>query len=87
MNKPLFSFPNETSFQRSIVHPLVLFEILDQYMRRDKGDRIIGALLGTIYNDTVEIRDCFTIPHGDDEDKDVCYFIFEINFKKIGCFN
>lgn len=46
------------------VHPVVIFNILDQYVRRgEKQDRVIGTLLGAYYDGTIEIKNCFPVPH------------------------
>jgi len=51
------------------VHPVVVFSVLDQYRRRgDKQQRVIGTLLGSISADgVVEIKNCFPVPHTEDE--------------------
>jgi len=46
------------------VHPVVIFNILDQYVRRgEKQDRVIGTLLGSYYDGTIEIKNSFPVPH------------------------
>lgn len=46
------------------VHPVVIFNILDHYIRRsEQQDRVIGTLLGVNYEGNIEIRDCFPVPH------------------------
>jgi len=46
------------------VHPTVLFQIVNAYERRNL-DRtsILGTLLGTIDKTTVEVSNCFVVPH------------------------
>jgi len=46
------------------VHPTVLFQIVNAYERRNM-DRtsILGTLLGSIDNDSVEVTNCFVVPH------------------------
>jgi translation initiation factor 3 subunit F len=46
------------------VHPTVLFQIVNAYERRNL-DRtsILGTLLGTIDKNTVEVSNCFVVPH------------------------
>ena len=53
------SVPNEK------VHPVVLFNILDHYTRRNEGqDRVIGTLLGSVNSDgSVEVKNSFPVPH------------------------
>ncbi|KAI3470857.1 hypothetical protein Pfo_027520 [Paulownia fortunei] len=47
------------------VHPLVIFNICDSYVRRpDQEERVIGTLLGSVLPDgTVDIRNCYALPH------------------------
>jgi len=46
------------------VHPTVLFQIVNAYERRNL-DRtsILGTLLGTIDKNSVEVTNCFVVPH------------------------
>ncbi|KAH8821055.1 JAB1/Mov34/MPN/PAD-1 ubiquitin protease-domain-containing protein [Xylogone sp. PMI_703] len=58
-----------------VIQPQVVFSILDHAIRRDIRDtqstRVIGALLGTRSEDgiEVEVRNCFAIPHTENEDQ------------------
>ncbi|KAB2047040.1 Eukaryotic translation initiation factor 3 subunit F -like protein [Gossypium arboreum] len=47
------------------VHPLVIFNICDCYVRRpDQAERVIGTLLGSVLPDgTVDIRNSYAVPH------------------------
>ncbi|KAK2198394.1 bifunctional Rpn11-EIF3F [Babesia duncani] len=47
------------------LHPVVIFTILDSYMRREEGQHnVIGTLLGIVCEgNTVEITDCFVDRH------------------------
>jgi translation initiation factor 3 subunit F len=49
------------------VHPVVLFNILDHYTRRNDGqERVIGTLLGHINSDgSVEVKNSFPVPHNE----------------------
>lgn len=50
------------------VHPVVIFNILDQFLRRSEGqDRVIGTLLGVNVDGVIEIRNCFPVPHTEGE--------------------
>jgi translation initiation factor 3 subunit F len=50
------------------VHPVVIFNILDHFIRRTEGqDRVIGTLLGVNVEGTIEIRNCFPVPHTEGE--------------------
>lgn len=53
------------------VHPLVIFNICDCYVRRpDQADRIIGTLLGSVLPDgTVDIRNSYAVPHSESQDQ------------------
>lgn len=53
-------------YERVTVHPVVVFNILDHFIRRpETSGRVIGTLLGSINEEegTVEIRNCFPVPH------------------------
>lgn len=46
------------------VRPLVVFQILDRFLRRHEDqERVIGTLLGTVVNGVVEITNSFPVPH------------------------
>lgn len=53
------------------VHPLVIFNICDCFVRRpDQADRIIGTLLGSVLPDgTVDIRNSYAVPHSESQDQ------------------
>ncbi|CAI9534811.1 unnamed protein product, partial [Staurois parvus] len=52
------------------VHPVVLASIVDSYERRNEGAaRVIGTLLGTTDKHSVEITNCFSVPHNESEDE------------------
>ncbi|XP_046982310.1 eukaryotic translation initiation factor 3 subunit F [Schistocerca americana] len=52
------------------VHPVVLFQIVDAYERRNAdAHRVIGTLLGTADKGTVEVTNCFCVPHKEYEDQ------------------
>lgn len=53
------------------VHPLVIFNICDCYVRRpDQSDRVIGTLLGSVLPDgTVDIRNSYAVPHNESSDQ------------------
>ncbi|CAN1257059.1 Eukaryotic translation initiation factor 3 subunit F [Linum perenne] len=60
------------------VHPLVIFNICDCYVRRpDQSERVIGTLLGSVLPDgTVDIRNSFAVPHNESSDQvalDIAY--------------
>lgn len=47
------------------IHPIVIFGVLDHYLRRQEGqERVIGTLLGTRDEDgKVEITNSYAVPH------------------------
>ncbi|CAI9774892.1 unnamed protein product [Fraxinus pennsylvanica] len=53
------------------VHPLVVFNICDFYVRRpDQAERVIGTLLGSVLPDgTVDIRNSYAVPHNESSDQ------------------
>jgi len=49
-----------------IVHPLVLLHVLDHHSRRQEASgRVIGTLLGRRDGRTVEVTNCFAVPHAE----------------------
>jgi translation initiation factor 3 subunit F len=56
---------------RVIVHPLVLLHVLDHHTRRqEESGRVIGTLLGRRDgNGTVEVTNCFAVPHAERGDE------------------
>ncbi|KAJ2161952.1 hypothetical protein GGF46_001048 [Coemansia sp. RSA 552] len=61
-----------TTTQQCYIHPVVLFSILDHFLRRNETqDRVIGTLLGVRSDDgrVVEIRSCFAVPHFETEEE------------------
>ncbi|XVE69370.1 hypothetical protein DITRI_Ditri09bG0146800 [Diplodiscus trichospermus] len=59
-----FSVPSTASLSAK-VHPLVIFNICDCYVRRpDQAERVIGTLLGSVLPDgAVDIRNSYAVPH------------------------
>ena len=52
------------------VEPVVLFNIVDHFSRRDQGqDFVVGTLLGTEDNGVVTVSSCFPVPHTEVEDQ------------------
>ncbi|XP_053330690.1 eukaryotic translation initiation factor 3 subunit F [Spea bombifrons] len=52
------------------VHPVVLASIVDSYERRNEGAaRVIGTLLGTADKHSIEVTNCFSVPHNESEDE------------------
>nr|XP_043632231.1 eukaryotic translation initiation factor 3 subunit F-like [Erigeron canadensis] len=63
-------FPLSTSLSAK-VHPLVIFNICDCFVRRpDQAERVIGTLLGSVLPDgTVDIRNSYVVPHNESSDQ------------------
>lgn len=52
------------------VHPVVLFQIVDAYERRNADSmRVIGTLLGSVDKGVVEVSNCFCLPHKESSDQ------------------
>jgi len=55
-----------------VVHPTVLFSIVDAFERRpEEARRVIGTLLGSIEKGGyhVEVTNCFAVPHNESQDE------------------
>jgi translation initiation factor 3 subunit F len=51
-------------YKKIKIEPVILFSILDSYMRREKeSERIVGTLMGSIEDGIVSINNCFVVPH------------------------
>ncbi|KAM0013218.1 putative eukaryotic translation initiation factor 3 subunit F, MPN domain-containing protein [Helianthus debilis subsp. tardiflorus] len=63
-------FPLSTSLSAK-VHPLVIFNICDCFVRRpDQAERVIGTLLGSVLSDgTVDVRNSYVVPHNESSDQ------------------
>lgn len=62
----LFDEPSDTTVTRVVVHPLVLFHVLDHHTRRQEDTgRVIGTLLGRRDGNVVEVTNCFSVPHAE----------------------
>ena len=54
------------------VHPVVLLQICDAYVRRkEEQERVIGSLLGVLDKEKgqIEIRSCYVVPHNESADQ------------------
>lgn len=62
---------DENAVKQVIVHPVVLFHILDHHTRRQESTgRVIGTLLGRrLDNSTVEVTNSFSVPHAERGDE------------------
>lgn len=73
-NRTVLQFSSSSSSSQSLsakVHPLVVFNICDCYVRRpDQAERVIGTLLGSVLPDgTVDIRNSYAVPHNESVDQ------------------
>ncbi|KNA22940.1 hypothetical protein SOVF_029310 [Spinacia oleracea] len=68
--KTVLQFGGSTSLNVK-VHPLVIFNICDCYVRRpDQAERVIGTLLGSVLSDgTVDVRNSYAVPHNEFSDQ------------------
>lgn len=64
------------------VHPLVIFNICDCYVRRpDQAERVIGTLLGSVLTDgTIDIRNSYAVPHNESSDQVLLCSFFNTHF-------
>lgn len=67
------------------VHPIVIFNICDCYVRRpDQAERVIGTLLGSVLPDgTVDVRNSYAVPHNESSDQVIPLFYFHSKFEII----
>jgi translation initiation factor 3 subunit F len=78
------ALPTAVSTPTLMVSPVVLFIILDHYLRRDDDQRqVVGTLLGVRSDDgrSIEIRNAFSVPF-DGNSKKVLEYKRESNYKK-----
>lgn len=70
------------------VHPLIIFNISDYYVRRpDQAERVIGTLLGCVLPDgTVDIRNSYAVPHNESSDQVHLFLQFLATFFLCICF-
>ena len=50
------------------VHPVVIYQICDSFIRRNEGqERVIGTLLGNIEGGVAVVKNCFTVIHSEQD--------------------
>ncbi|KAG0468246.1 hypothetical protein HPP92_017574 [Vanilla planifolia] len=71
VNKTMLLFHPSTSNVSARIHPVVLFNICDCYVRRpDQAERVIGTLLGSVSSEgVVEIKNSYAVPHNESADQ------------------
>lgn len=67
----VLQFSSSSTSVSARVHPLVIFNICDFYVRRaDQAERVIGTLLGSVLPDgTVDICNSYAVPHNESSDQ------------------
>ncbi|KAL3521188.1 hypothetical protein ACH5RR_019337 [Cinchona calisaya] len=67
----VLQFPQASTNLTARIHPLVIFNICDCFVRRpDQAERVIGTLLGSVLPDgTVDIRNSYAVPHNESSDQ------------------
>ncbi|XP_047322333.1 eukaryotic translation initiation factor 3 subunit F-like [Impatiens glandulifera] len=70
-NQTILQLPQFSTSVSAKVHPLVIFNICDCFVRRpDQTDRVIGTLLGSVLPDgTIDIRNSYAVPHNESSDQ------------------
>ncbi|GFY82129.1 eukaryotic translation initiation factor 2 [Actinidia rufa] len=70
-SQTVLQFASSPASLSSKVHPLVIFNICDCYVRRpDQAERVIGTLLGSVLPDgTVDVRNSYAVPHNESSDQ------------------
>lgn len=56
---------SKTTITQANVHPLVLLSIVDHFNRvnlKQRNKRVVGALMGTVVDDVVDVVNSFAIP-------------------------
>ncbi|GFS31655.1 eukaryotic translation initiation factor 2 [Actinidia rufa] len=70
-SQTVLQFAPSPSSLSAKIHPLVIFNICDCYVRRpDQAERVIGTLLGSVFPDgTVDVRNSYAVPHNESSDQ------------------
>jgi len=59
----------QTNPRKCIIHPVVVLEILDQFVRAEDQDRVIGTLLGVNVDGVIEVRSSYPVPYTTNEEE------------------
>eukprot|EP01017_Pseudomicrothorax_dubius_P050685 TRINITY_DN9639_c0_g2_i1.p1 TRINITY_DN9639_c0_g2~~TRINITY_DN9639_c0_g2_i1.p1 ORF type:complete len:305 (+),score=94.92 TRINITY_DN9639_c0_g2_i1:114-1028(+) len=71
MNDEIISLDlGESSSIQCRVDPLVVLSILETHFA-GRNDFVVGALLGTVTTNMVEITNCYPVPHGYNEEREI----------------
>eukprot|EP00244_Chara_vulgaris_P006479 TRINITY_DN245_c0_g1_i1.p1 TRINITY_DN245_c0_g1~~TRINITY_DN245_c0_g1_i1.p1 ORF type:complete len:286 (-),score=59.01 TRINITY_DN245_c0_g1_i1:839-1696(-) len=67
----ILQLPSGPTALTAKIHPVVLFNICDSYIRRNEGqERVIGTLLGSYGGDgSLEIKNSYSVPHNESSDQ------------------
>mmetsp|Transcript_42518 Transcript_42518/g.51632 ORF Transcript_42518/g.51632 Transcript_42518/m.51632 type:complete len:286 (-) Transcript_42518:298-1155(-) len=67
-NAAVLNMPGSLTGSVARVHPVVLFNICDSYIRRNEGqERVIGTLLGSIGENGIEVKNSYAVPHNESQ--------------------
>eukprot|EP01115_Flamella_aegyptia_P011315 TRINITY_DN524_c1_g4_i1.p1 TRINITY_DN524_c1_g4~~TRINITY_DN524_c1_g4_i1.p1 ORF type:complete len:282 (-),score=35.19 TRINITY_DN524_c1_g4_i1:321-1166(-) len=62
------------------IHPVVIFSIIDHFVRRHEHQyRVIGALIGSSVDNEIEIKNCFPVPHSEENEEPLVDKVFYNN--------
>eukprot|EP01026_Neomeris_dumetosa_P022576 TRINITY_DN1943_c0_g1_i2.p1 TRINITY_DN1943_c0_g1~~TRINITY_DN1943_c0_g1_i2.p1 ORF type:complete len:297 (+),score=26.59 TRINITY_DN1943_c0_g1_i2:46-891(+) len=68
MTQPRIFLKGNYANKRVRIFPSVLLSVLDAYQRRnEENQRAIGTLLGSITGNVIYVKDCFCVPHNEDQ--------------------
>jgi len=60
---PNLNFGLQVKQLQCSIHPTIVSNILDHYMRRPAGENtVVGTLLGSVDGQLVEMQSCFSVP-------------------------
>lgn len=60
------------------VHPIVLLSVVDHFKRvcqKNRNKRVVGALMGEVYQGHVDITNCYAIPFEEDPKDPSIFFL------------
>lgn len=63
--------------QTVAVHPIVLLSVVDHYYRlcKETNRRVVGALLGEIVEDKIDVTNCYALPFEEDQKDKKVWFV------------
>jgi translation initiation factor 3 subunit F len=69
VDKPLFLSASTTPYENVLIQPVVIYNILDHFIRRNEQQfRVVGTLVGIINErGIVEVRNCYPVPHSESD--------------------